>query len=95
MKCLKGNILYIPGHGCSTTTVEGEKTYLECIDFLNSQKPTGVLKYDEELTKVAQDHAKDMDQNGLTDHIGSDNYEPTDRFERYLEWDVFNDENID
>ena len=92
--CLKGNILYIPGHKLGARTLEGEKAYLECIDYLNSQKPIGVLQYDEEISKASQDHADDMGQNGLTDHFGSDNSVPTDRVEKYIEWDGANSENL-
>jgi len=95
LKNLKGKILHMPGLKHGIKTVEGETAYLECIDFLNSQTPIGVLKYDEELSKASQDHADDIKNSGITAHIGSDGSSPDDRIERYLEWEGINCQNID
>ena len=47
-------------------TFDGLKAVEEAITFLKSQKPLPELKYNEELSKAAREHAHDIGTNGLT-----------------------------
>ena len=76
-------------------TFEGLKGLEEAKRFLSVQKPVAELMFSEELSKAAKDHAKDMGENGLIGHDGSDGSLVSDRIERYSEWDELCAENID
>jgi len=94
MKMLKGNILSKPLE-YAVQTVEGKNAFLEAIEFLKKQKPILKLKYDERLSRSADDHVKDLGPKGLASHEGSDGLTVYDRIEKYCEWDNICCENID
>ena len=68
-------------------TYEGEKGVINAIEFLKQQNPVRELIFSEELSKAARDHAIDIGDNGISNHIGSDNSTLYDRIEKYIEWD--------
>jgi len=76
-------------------TFEGVQGVEEAINFLNAKKPVPELIYSEKLSKAAKDHAKDIGENSLAGHNGSDGSILSDRIERYTEWDEACAENID
>ena len=77
------------------TTEEGSDVIEEAILYLKSLKPVQELKYREEISKACRDHISDIGPKGLTDHIGSDGSNITDRIEKYCEWDGIVGENLD
>ena len=76
-------------------TFEGKNGVEDAIKFLKNQKPVPELKYNEELSKAALDHAIDIGQNGLTGHEGSRDSTLFERIEKYIEWDGACAENLD
>lgn len=90
----KDNILSRPGE-IPIQTTEGKDAFLLAIEFLRHQKPVQALKYDENLSKAAEDHAKDIGPKGLITHDSSDGKNVSDRVEKYCEWDSACGENID
>ena len=68
-------------------TNEGTDGVKDAIEFLKTQGPVRELKFSEELTKAAKEHALDIGAKGLSSHEGSDGSGISDRVERYIEWD--------
>jgi hypothetical protein len=91
----KGDTIYKPGHTTGIMTDEGKSAYQEAIKFLKTVKPLGELELSDDLSKASQDHADDIGPKGECDHTGSDGSGPSDRIERYLQWDITCSENID
>jgi len=77
------------------TTYEGSEVIEESIQYLKSIKPVQELIYSEEISKACRDHIYDIGPKGLTNHIGSDGSNITDRIEKYCEWDGIVAENLD
>ena len=77
------------------TTYEGSEVIEEAIQYLKSLKPVQELTYSEEISKACRDHINDIGPKGLTNHIGSDGSNITDRIEKYCEWDGIVAENLD
>ena len=88
------NILFLLNEN-PLETFEGVKGVEEAIRFLTAKKPVPELIYNEELSKAAKDHAKDIGENNLAGHEGSDGSMLSERIERYTEWDDACAENID
>ena len=88
------NILFLLNEN-PLDTFEGVQGIEEAIKFLSAKKPVPELIYSEELSKAAKDHAKDIGENNLSGHDGSDGSMLSDRIERYIEWDDACAENID
>ena len=76
-------------------TFEGVQGVEEAIRFLSVKKPVPELIFSEELSRAAKDHAKDIGENSLAGHDGSNGSILSDRIERYTEWDEVCAENID
>ena len=76
-------------------TFDGLKAVEEAITFLKSQKPLPELKYNEELSKAAREHAHDIGTNGLTGHEGSRESSLPERIEKFINWDGACAENLD
>ena len=76
-------------------TFEGVQGVEEAIRFLTVKNPVPELIYSDELSRAAKDHAKDIGENSLAGHEGSDGSMLSDRIERYTEWDDACAENID
>ena len=79
----------------SITTYEGVDIIEEACQYLKTLKPLDILIYSPELSLACRDHIKDIGPKGLTDHIGSDGSNITDRIEKYCEWDGIVGENLD
>ena len=77
------------------TTYEGVEIIEEASQYLKSLKPLNSLIYSSEISKACRDHVADIGPKGLTDHIGSDGSNITDRIEKYCEWDGIVGENLD
>ena len=77
------------------TTYEGTEVIEEAIQYLKSLKPVQELTYSEEISKACRDHINDIGPKGLTNHLGSDGSNITDRIEKYCEWDGIVAENLD
>ena len=77
------------------TTYEGNDVIEESIQYLKALKPIHELIYSEEISKACRDHINDIGSKGLTNHIGSDGSNITDRIEKYCEWDGIVAENLD
>jgi len=94
LKYFRGDIIYKPG--CfPLRTYEGKACYEDAIEFLQRQKPVNELIDNEKLHKACQDHVNDIGPSGICSHDGSDGSNPSDRIERYCEWDLACCENID
>ena len=51
--------------GCSAIrTEEGQVAFMEAIEFLRSQQPLTILKWNADLTKAAKDHCNDLGKTG-------------------------------
>lgn len=76
-------------------TKEGKHAVEECLKYLNTVKPRGVLYPDKDLSRAAIDHVRDQGISGNIGHAGSDQSTPTLRVKRYARRDyVFIGENI-
>ena len=91
----KNKILKRPGETCGIITQEGPEAYKEAIKFLETQVAVGELKLDPELSRASEDHVNDIGPRGDCSHNGSDDSDPSERMERYVEWNVTLCENID
>lgn len=89
-----GNILAKPGQ-VPIETYEGVNAFEEAIKFLKKQKPVPTLTYDERLFNAANDHAKDIGPKGLYSHEGSDGKNPSERVDKYCEWEKACCENVE
>ena len=76
-------------------TYEGVDGITNAIEFLKTQEPLSELKYSEELSNAAKDHAIDIGSKGLSSHEGSDGNGICERVEKYVEWDGAIAENLD
>ena len=76
-------------------TYEGVDGITNAIEFLKTQEPLSELKYSEELSNAAKDHAIDIGSKGLSSHEGSDGNGICERVEKYIEWDGAIAENLD
>ena len=76
-------------------TYEGIDGITNAINFLKTQEPLSELKYSEELSNAAKDHATDIGSKGLSSHEGSDGNGICERVEKYIEWDGAIAENLD
>jgi len=94
LKYFKGDVLEKPGNH-PLRTYEGKAAFLEAIEALQRQKPVGGLIENEKLNLACADHLKDIGPKGLCTHDGSDGSNPSDRIEKYCEWDLACSENID
>lgn len=76
-------------------TKEGTAAVEECYRVLHKTMPAGLLYFNEELSRAAQDHVRDQGQTGVIGHIGNDNSSPLNRVKRYLSSDyIYVGENI-
>jgi len=91
----KDGVLYNPGENVGISSPEGPSAYEKCIKFLKTQNPVKELQLNALLSNSAQDHANDIGPKGLTDHVGSDGSQPSDRIEKYLNWELSLAENLD
>lgn len=82
----KGKIFHSP-YEIPIETYEGVNGIKEAIEFLSNQKPVKELIFSEELSKAAMDHAKDIGEQGLYNHEGTDGSVLVDRIEKYTEWE--------
>ena len=87
--------IYQPPFEDAITTYEGADIIEEACQYLKTLKPLDNLIYSPELSFACRDHIKDIGPKGLTDHIGSDGSNITDRIEKYCEWDGIVGENLD
>jgi uncharacterized protein YkwD len=94
LKYFKGDILQRPGNP-AIKTYEGKAAFLEAIEALQKQKPVVKLIESEKLNLACIDHLKDIGPKGLCTHDGTDGSNPSDRIEKYCEWDIACSENID
>ncbi len=76
-------------------TYEGVDGITNAIEFLKTQEPLSELKYSEEISNAAKDHAIDIGSKGLSSHEGSDGNGICERVEKYIEWDGAIAENLD
>ena len=68
-------------------TYEGSSAIKDAIEFLKNKEPIKELIYSESLSKSALDHANDIGNKGLLNHLGSNGSLLCDRIEKYTEWD--------
>ena len=80
-----GNTLWIPGK-IGQITKEGPGAVKKAIKFLKTAKPINALIMSKALCKASQDHAKDLGDNNMKGHDGSDGSSMKDRIQRYCEW---------
>lgn len=95
LKQMDGNIWKKPGEDIPIETAEGPAAVKEAIAHLKKQKPVGSLTLEQPMTKAAKVHVDDIGPKGLDGHDGSDGSGPSDRIERFCQWDVTVGENID
>jgi hypothetical protein len=94
LKYFKADVLIRPGY-IPVKTYEGKAAFEEAIEFLKRQKPVGKLTENDKLSQACIDHLNDIGPKGLCSHDGTDGSNPTDRIEKYCEWDLACCENID
>lgn len=91
----KGNVLK-KENSSSIETYEGVSAFDNAIEFLYNQKPVNTLTYDDRLTIAAQDHVNDIGPLGLFSHESSSTLlYPSERVDKYCEWEICCCENID
>lgn len=93
-KLFQGDVLHIPGE-TPLKTKEGVTAVYECIEFLKSVKPVGLLTWSEEMSRACQDLADDIGPKNIVGHVGSDGLNMSKRLEKYGEWSGSIAENID
>jgi hypothetical protein len=94
LKYFKSDVLHRPAN-IPIRTYEGKAAFEEAIEFLHRQKPVGILIENDKLNQACVDHLNDIGPKGLCSHDGSDGSNPSDRIEKYCEWDLGCSENID
>lgn len=94
LKYFKGDVLHKPRNN-PIRTYEGKAAYEEAIEFLHRQKPVDKLIENQKLSQACNDHLNDIGPKGLCSHDGSDGSNPSDRIEKYCEWELGCSENID
>ena len=92
---MKDGVIWKPGTTVGMRTHENGDAHREAIGFLEKQAPLAALKWDDNLAKAANDHAKDIGPNGVTGHTGTDGSSMSQRIERYTKWSGQIGENID
>lgn len=95
LKQMDGNIWKKPGEDIPIETSEGPSAVKEAIAHLKKQKAVGSLTLEQPMSKAAKVHADDIGPKGLDGHDGSDGSGPSDRIERFCQWDKTVGENID
>lgn len=81
--------------GTRVNTKEGRKAVTEAITVLRGLSPLSAMEPSAFLESAAYDHAKDLGDNGIRGHEGSDGSSVADRIERYCAWRGIIGENID
>lgn len=94
ISCFKNKYFKVPGTNINIITHEGADAVREAIDFLKKQKPVLELHESRGLYMAAKDHVRDIGQNGLASHEGTDGSRMCDRIEKYGEWQISIAENI-
>lgn len=99
LQYFKGNILELPNEH-PVETYEGPSAYEEAIEFLsNKENFTPGCKIplidSEFLISSAKEHSKDIGENGLLSHTGSDGNNVNKRIKKYCEWVGCVSENLD
>lgn len=69
--CFEGNLWKLPNH-TPIPTEEGLSALDEAISFLERAKPVGPLRWNEGLSKAAQDHGLSQGPTGQTGHVSPD-----------------------
>lgn len=93
-KLFQGDVLHIPGE-VPLKTKEGVSAVYECIEFLKTVKPVGLLTWSDEMAHACQDLADDIGPKNIVGHVGSDGLNMSKRLEKYGEWSGSIAENID
>ena len=91
--CFQGTTWKRPGR-TALRTEEGLDAYDEAIDFLESARPVGPLRFNEGLAQAARLHARDLGRRGALEHVGSDGSRLSDRLNRLGTWHGLIAENI-
>ena len=91
--CFKGMLWSRPGR-TPLRTEEGIDAYDEAIDFLESARPIGPLRFNEGLAQAARLHARDLGPRGALTHVGADGRRLSERLERLGTWHGLIAENI-
>lgn len=95
LKQMDGNIWKKPGDDIPIETAEGPAAVKEAIAHLKKQKVVGSLTLEQPMSSAAKVHVDDIGPKGLDGHDGSDGSGPSDRIERFCQWDKTVGENID
>ena len=75
-------------------TQEGVMVVYEAIDFVQKQKSLPPFKFSKGLYLAAKSHLRDMDENGLASHKGSNGSNLSERVDCFGRWRVLVAENI-
>jgi len=75
-------------------TEEGQEALDEAIDFLESARPVGPLRFNEGLAQAARLHARDLGPRGAVEHVGRDGSSLSQRLNRLGTWHGHIAENI-
>lgn len=94
IRLLDGNIIR-RSDGTQIETTEGPNAFFEAISFLKKAKPINTLTYDSRIELAAEDHSKDLGQKSFFSSIGSNGRNPSERIEKYCEWEGICCENLD
>jgi uncharacterized protein YkwD len=90
----KTNVLSEPGK-IQVQMVEGDKVFIEAIDYLNSLPPLKPYIWEESLAMSAMEHVLDIGPKGLLSYQSSDGVEPEERISKYGTYTDALGENID
>ncbi|MDA3927489.1 MAG: CAP domain-containing protein [Prolixibacteraceae bacterium] len=86
-------LLKIPGKIVYETN-EGKAVFLECIEALKKAEPTSILEPSRGMTKACKLLVYDQSSTGKTGHRGSGNSSPSDRVQKFGEFQGTVAENI-
>ena len=86
MSYFQNNVIYDPSKPQGVVTHEGPAAWVDCIRFLQTVHKFDKLKEVSGLSQAAKDHARDLANTGIINHIGSDNSTLEARLARYGNW---------
>lgn len=86
MSYFQNNVICDPSKPQGVVTHEGPAAWVDCIRFLQTVHKFDKLKEVSGMSQAARDHARDLANTGIINHIGSDNSTLEARFARYGNW---------
>lgn len=89
------NLVYKRKKELPIKTIEGDKAYLEAIDYLKTVNAVNELEYNDILEQCASDLLSNVSNDTQISHIDNNGLNVSDRVDKYLEWENRCSENIE